>query len=60
MMGPHDKSWNTALGLGLNAIAVTAPVWPCKTDTGIPSAKRHCRKRNNLVVSIMKDSDLVE
>ena len=38
----HDKSWYTALGLGLNAIVLTAPVCPRKTDIDIPSGIRHC------------------
>jgi len=37
----YDKSWYTAFGLGLNAMAVTAPVCPLKTDIGRPSGKRH-------------------
>ena len=37
----YDKSWYAALVLGLNAIAVTAPVCPRKTDIGKPSGKRH-------------------
>jgi len=37
----YDKSWYTAFGLGLNAMAVTAPVCPRKTDIGKPSGKRH-------------------
>lgn len=43
----HDKSWYAELGLGLNAIAVTAPVCPRKTEIGNPSGKRHCTKQNN-------------
>jgi hypothetical protein len=38
----HDKRWYTEPSLGLNAMAVTAPVCPCKTEMGIPSGKRHC------------------
>ena len=38
----HDNSWKAAPGLGLNAIAVTAPVCPLSTETGIPSGIRHC------------------
>jgi len=41
MQKTYDKSWYTAFGLGLNAIAVTAPVCPRKTDIGNPSGKRH-------------------
>jgi hypothetical protein len=37
----HDNSWKAAPGLGLNAIAVTAPVCPLSTETGIPSGIRH-------------------
>ena len=38
---PYDNSWYTELGLGLKAIAVTAPVCPRKTEIGSPSGKRH-------------------
>lgn len=37
----YDRSWYTELGLGVNAIAVTAPVCPRKTEIGNPSGKRH-------------------
>lgn len=42
---PYDRRWYTELGLGLNAIAVTAPVCPFKTEMGNPSGKRHYQKR---------------
>lgn len=41
MQKTYDKSWYTAFGLGLNAMAVTAPVCPRNTDIGKPSGKRH-------------------
>lgn len=41
-MKTHDKSWQKELGLGLNAIAVTAAACPCRTEIGNPSGKRHC------------------
>jgi hypothetical protein len=42
---PYDRRWYTELGLGLNAIAVTAPVCPFKIEMGNPSGKRHYQKR---------------
>lgn len=37
----YDRSWYTELVFGVNAMAVTAPVWPRKTEIGNPSGKRH-------------------
>jgi hypothetical protein len=39
--GTHDKSWYVTVGLGLNAMAVTAEVCPLRTEIGSPSGKRH-------------------
>ena len=38
----YDSSWYTEAGLGLKVMAVTAPVWPLRTEIGSPSARRHC------------------
>lgn len=37
----YERSWYGDPGLGLNAIAVTAPVCPRRTETGKPSGNRH-------------------
>ena len=37
--GTYDKSWKGYFGL--NAMAVTAPTCPRKTEIGYPSGKRH-------------------
>lgn len=41
---PYERIWYTALGLGLKAMAVTAPVCPRRTEIGCPSGKRHCHR----------------
>ena len=38
---PYDRRWYIEPGLGLNSIAVTAPVCPRNTEIGSPSGKRH-------------------
>lgn len=48
----YDKSWYTELCLGLNAIAVTAPVCPRKTEVGIPSGMRHCSIQRKTIRSL--------
>lgn len=44
----YDKSWYTELCLGLNAMAVTAPICPRKTEIGYPSGMRHCSIQEKL------------
>lgn len=50
---PYDNSWYTELGLGLKAIAVTAPVCPRKTEIGSPSGKRHWNKPEGIRQSMI-------
>ncbi|KAF5960570.1 hypothetical protein HYC85_001779 [Camellia sinensis] len=47
----YDNSWYIELGRGLNAMAVTAPICPRKTEIGNPSGKRHCNTQEKTIRS---------